>query len=376
MPVLVVATLIGLTLAARLVALLGPRPVTHIVAQPHLRDADTHAPANPNSPQTRKGQTSMPDDTIPTTTAPAASNRHPRLVIAGVTVSLLLITAAAAVATSTTTAPALPTTRQGAVVSASTPPPQPPTTGEQLLAAADRLTAAPGDQTSGRYEYRHTRTWMLTTTGRPAPRPMTTIVTARDARSWAAVDGSGIVTTVEPDPDYTLAGADPGYRSTDVEFRDQKATTTRHPAGELAGSLTGAIPTDPTVLARVLNALDPSRTGPEATMIDVQDLYSARYVPLPARVAVLRMLAATSGLTFHERVTDRLGRTGFAVSLDTDTRDAPALRHRLTFDPVTGQLLAYQQDLTAREPDLKVPAGRVYLYQLFIDQHRSNTVPN
>jgi hypothetical protein len=317
----------------------------------------------------------MPDDTVPTTAAPAASSRHSRLVIAGAAVSLLLITAAVVVATRAT-APALPAAHPGAVVSASTPPLQTPTTRERLLATADRLTAAPGDQTSGRYEYRHTRTWMLTTTGRPAPRPMTTIVTARDDRSWVAGDGSGTVIAVEPGPDYTLAGADPGYRSTDAEFRGQKATTTRHPAGELAGSLTGAVPTDPTVLARVLNAIDPSRTGPEATIIDVQDLYSARYVPLPARAAVLRMLAATRGLTFHERVTDRLGRTGFAVSLDTGTRDAPALHHRLTFDLVTGQLLAYQQDLTAREPDLQVPAGRVYLYHLFVDQHRSNTAPN
>ena len=320
----------------------------------------------------------MPDDTIPTTAAPVASNRHSRLVIAGAAAALLLLllTAAVVVATWTTTAPGLPATHQGTVVSASILPPQSPTTRERLLAAADRLTAAPGDHTAGRYEYRHTRTWMLTTTGWPAPRPMTAIVTARDARSWAAADGSGTVTAVEPDPDYTLAGADPGYRSTEAEFRDQKVTTTRRPAGELVGLLTGAIPTDPTVLARALNALDPSRTGPEATMIDAQDLYSARYVPLPARAAVLRMLAATRGLTFHERITDRLGRTGFAVSLDTDTRDAPALRHRLTFDPVTGQLLAYQQDLTAREPDLKVPAGQVYLYNLFIDQHRSNTIPN
>ncbi|RSM42199.1 hypothetical protein DMB66_54955 [Actinoplanes sp. ATCC 53533] len=316
----------------------------------------------------------MPD-TIPTPAALSASNRHRRLVIAGVTVSTLLITAGAVVATRTTTSPVLAPTHPGAAISASTPPPQPPTTRERILATADRLTAAPGDHTSGRYEYRRIRTWMLTTTGRPAPRPMTTIVMARDAHSWVAADGSGTVTAIEPSPDYTLAGADPNFRSTDTEFHGEKATTTRHPAGELAGSLTGPIPTDAAVLARVLDAVDPTRTGPEATIIDVQDLYGSRYVPLPARAAVLRMLAGIPGLAFHERVTDRLGRTGLAISLDTDTRDAPALRHRLTFDPETGQLLAYQQDLTAHEPDLKVPAGRIFYYRLFIDQHRSNTRP-
>lgn len=317
----------------------------------------------------------MPDDTISATANPAASKRHRRMAIIGGAVGVLLITAGAALAPWTTTSPALPSAHPGASVSASTTPP-PPTTRVRLLAAADRLTATPGDHTTGRYEYRHTRTWMLTTTGRPAPRPMTTIVTARDDRRWVAGDGSGTVTAIEPRPDYTLAGADPGYRSTDAEFRGETATTRRHPAGELAGSVTAAIPTDPAELARTLDALDPTRTGPEATIIDVQDLYSARYVPQPARAAVLRMLAATPGLTFHERVTDRLGRTGFAVSLDTDTRDAPALHHRLTFDPTTGQLLAYQQDLTAPEPDLHVPPGRVYLYHLFLEQHRSNTTAN
>lgn len=314
----------------------------------------------------------MPDDMPAATTTP--SQPRSRLTYAGIAVAVLLPIAGSVAIVETANFPSSDPARRGVTVAMppSTAPSTKPTTDERLLTIAERITAAPGDDTFGRYEYRHSRTWMLTSTGRPAPRPMTTAVFSRDDRRWVASDASGTVTAVEVGPDYTLAGADPDYRSTDTEFTRNRAVTTTHPARELGGSITGPIPTDPLVLARSLAAVDPTRTGPEATIIDVQDLFAARYVPPPARATVLRVLADVPGLEFHDQVTDRLGRTGIAVSLETDTSDAPALRHSLIIDPATGQLLAYEQRLTAREPDLKVPAGQIYLYHLFIDSSKTD----
>ena len=317
----------------------------------------------------------MPDDISPDTTTSSTFLRRP--LTAGIAAGILLMIAASVAAIRTTDISSAGPSRGAAlaVPPPTTSSPNPPTTGDRLLAIADRLVAAPGDSTSGKYEYRHTRTWMLTSTGQLAPRPMTTAVLSRDDRRWVARDASGTVTAVEAGPDYTLAGAGPGYRSTDTEFTRHRAVTTTHPARGLGGSITGPIPTDPVLLARVLAAVDPTRTGSEATIIDVQDLFSARYVSPPARAAILRVLAAVPGLVCHDQVTDRLGRTGIAVSLNTETRDAPALRHSLIFDPATGQLLAYEQRLTAREPDFRVPAGKIYLYHLFIDNRRTDNRP-
>lgn len=118
-------------------------------------------------------------------------------------------------------------------------------------------------------------------------------------------------------------------------------------------------------MARQLAAADPMPDGPQATLRAVDELYTSHYVNLPARRAVLRVLADLGGLTHRVGATDRLGRAGLAVSLV-----GRGVEYTLVFDPTDGRLLASEQRSIGAHEFLPVPHGLVRYYTLFIEQAR------
>jgi hypothetical protein len=240
------------------------------------------------------------------------------------------------------------------------------TAREALLRLADSITGVSADLARG-YAYHHQRRWILDTTGTPAPagvRENAPAVFAIDLQRWEASDGSGRGIDVRLGPDYTLAGASPTHRTDDTEFARGTVTRTDYRAGNLRSLITGPLAADPQELARQL-AFDPSPDGPQATLRSVDEIYTSFYVGLAVRKAALRVLADIGGLTYQNRVTDRLGRTGVAVSFT-----GGGVRYTLIFDRDTGLLLASQQQSLGAHDYLDVPHGLVRYYTLFIEQSR------
>lgn len=240
------------------------------------------------------------------------------------------------------------------------------TAREALLRLAESITGVPADLARG-YAYHHQRRWILDTTGTPVPagvRENTPAVFAIDIRRWEATDGSGRGIDVQLGPDYTLAGASPLHRTNDAAFAKGQATRTDYRAGNRRSSITGPLASDYRELVRQL-AVDPSSDGAPATLRAVDEIYTSFYVDLPVRKAALRVLADLDGLTYQDAVTDRLGRTGVAVSLV-----GGGVQYTLILDRTTGLLLASQQRSVGAHEYLDVPHGLVRYYTLFMEQSR------
>ncbi len=261
------------------------------------------------------------------------------------------------------------TPRRGAVAQelpvASPSPPPPASVRERLRRLAATITAVPADSATGD-AYHHQRRWILDTTGTPAPsRPNTPAVVAVDIRRWEAGDGSGLGIEIEVGPDFTLAGASPGHRSTDAEFANGRTTRHTYPPGHRRSPITGPLASDPAELARQLATFGPRPDSPPSTLRGVDELYTSHYVPLPVRRAVLELLADIGGLSYRDGAIDRLGRTGVAVSLTNHGID-----YTLILDPTTGHLLVSEQRSTGAHEYLDVPHGLVRYYTLFVEQGR------
>jgi hypothetical protein len=233
-----------------------------------------------------------------------------------------------------------------------------------LRTLAGQIVAVRSDAQSGPYTYHHYRRWILSSTGFPAPRPDTTVVVAIDVHRWDAGDHSAIQRMVQLPPNYTLTAANPDYRSTDAEFAHTTPALQRYRPQETGSPIIAPLARDPAALARQL-AYDPRPQGPQATLFAVEELYRAFEVPRAVRAAVLRVLAATHGLTYTRQATDRLGRRGIAVS-----HTAGNTRYTLIFDPAGAELLAAEQRLTGPDTHLDVPPGMVTYYTLLLEHGR------
>ncbi|MFJ8730532.1 CU044_5270 family protein [Streptomyces bauhiniae] len=87
------------------------------------------------------------------------------------------------------------------------------------------------------------------------------------------------------------------------------------------------------------------------------------------RAALLRVLAATPGVVHTGTVEDRAGRTGEAFSLTGRFGGLPNKR-TLVFDPTTGNLLAYEEQLQQDTGKLRVRPYSVIGYSTFLKAER------
>ena len=176
-----------------------------------------------------------------------------------------------------------------------------------------------------------------------------------EERRWRAADGSGRVTVIRP----------PGQRH-------------GPPAGSIAygpGGLAGVVPEPMTVEAPIratrLEAI--RRTGPQAVFRAVADVYAWHHPDSRARATLLRLLCNADGLdgpgavTGRGPVTDRAGRAGLAVSVDSDHG---ATRDTVIVDPGTGLLLAHETVRMRNPAGLAVATPTLVSYTLYLDRGR------
>jgi hypothetical protein len=111
-----------------------------------------------------------------------------------------------------------------------------------------------------------------------------------------------------------------------------------------------------------------SRSGgwaPGWAFADLVTLAGSRPIPGPALAVFLRRLAAIPGVVNDGTTTDRAGRTGTAVSLDSGYSGEP-ITYTLIFNPRTGALLEADQTLAASPHRLDALKGSVVAFTTFL----------
>jgi hypothetical protein len=221
------------------------------------------------------------------------------------------------------------------------------TPARSMLRALGQTAAAQSDPAAtGKYAAIRVQIWSADTT--PSP-PVSTQDGVIDERLWWAADGSG----------RRVQAAVPPANGT--------AQTLNYGPGELSVAI--AEPADQVeILAGQMHAYDQS-PGPRSLVTTAAELF--RWHPLGAaqRAALIQVLADTDGLIDRGEVTDRAGRHGRAVSVDT-TAAGSSIRDILVFDPATGRLLDYEQIL---QPGSKSPI--LLSYTLFLEATRVAALP-
>lgn len=96
------------------------------------------------------------------------------------------------------------------------------------------------------------------------------------------------------------------------------------------------------------------------------DLVAEQPLAPQVRAAVLRYLARTPGIAVGGVVSDRAGRRGVALHLDTTMSGLPE-RRTLIVDPDDGRILGNEATLTRDPGKLNVPIPTVVAYNVFRD---------
>lgn len=223
----------------------------------------------------------------------------------------------------------------------------------QLAALAKAAGRAPAAPAVGAYTYVHVQTW---TAGRSrGARPI-----SRDERLWWAADRSGRAeTTALPQPppvplpaastsDTTITTYEPGKVSVVVDAPSAQAP----------------------LLAFQLADRHPLKEGPRGVLRAVADLYRSHHLDPAQRAAALQVLADTDGIDYRGTVVDRSGRSGVAVSVDSD---GGATRDVAIFDPGAGRLLSYERVALVGAATSPSRAPALVAYVLYLNSGRTET---
>lgn len=212
---------------------------------------------------------------------------------------------------------------------------------KKLLTELADTAAAQTRAANGHVHYQDTEVWSLFTAVAEHHATSTTSITPARRQSWTTDDGTGEAVN-------TIAGVQSTVRLS--------GTPQMFDFPQLS--------TNPAVLADQLAAGHPNVNGAAELFQAVVDLWQQQ-VPAPAlQAAILRVLSNASGITDEGAVTDRAGRSGHAVSVDSDYSGLPT-RYTLVFSPTTGMLLDYEETLTTSAGALNVPIPSVARYVLW-----------
>jgi hypothetical protein len=173
------------------------------------------------------------------------------------------------------------------------------------------------------------------------------VLMPRTRQIWIAPNGSGWILQRWGAPIFF----GPRDRMAWSEADDpQPVDDTAYVAGQLDYVDLASVPSDPSGLVNYLRAKassQPDGGGPFGVLKAARSLLLETVPPAGLARAILRALEATQGLVVHPGV-DRVGRTGTAVSADSDER--PRVRWTLILDSATGALLEDTETLLDANP--------------------------
>ena len=228
------------------------------------------------------------------------------------------------------------------------------------LAASVEKQAEPAPPRSGPVSFVQVAQWSLDFSSGESG--TTAAILPQVISVWRAADGSGKRATVTLGPSDLDELPDAPTLLAVATRRTPTAET--YAAGQLAFSLTEPTPGN---LAQVLYGHQPLEDPAVSTARGIADLYRWAAVDRDVRVAALRLLARTDKVLLRGTVTDRLGREGIAVSVDSQDHGT---RDLLIFDQHTGWLLAYESIFLRKPEKLPVQVPAVFSYVLYLAQDR------
>ncbi|MET3808893.1 hypothetical protein ABIB25_005925 [Nakamurella sp. UYEF19] len=209
----------------------------------------------------------------------------------------------------------------------------------KLAAAAAMQPPEPG---SGPDTYTKIQSWDFTTNQDVNGNVISSAVVPTVRETWAAPDGSG--REIRSNPERT------GTTSQD------------NPAGTPA--LYQNLPADPAALKQVLGQAHPDRDTSE-WFVAVTDVWGVgRPVPAATQSGLLKLLAAEPDITVLGTTVDRAGRTGVAIS--TDTNAGFLLRRILVLDRSTGRLLSAEEVALTNSSQFPVTAPATIGYTMWL----------
>ncbi|MFI6280084.1 CU044_5270 family protein [Streptomyces sp. NPDC050988] len=200
-----------------------------------------------------------------------------------------------------------------------------------------------------------------------------------------SIDGTQVTSAVIPEHRETWEKADGSSQWTARTLRPQFQNEEQRKTWENAGSV-GKDPktwSDSSEPSKTSNAEPPSTPGgmkewlaaghaslsPDLAFEVIPERFRDHVFSPAQRAALLRVLKETEGIVYEGTVEDRAKRTGEAFSLTTDSSGLPNKR-TLVFDSSTGDLFAYEEELTTDAGKLNVKAPAVIDYTTFLTAER------
>lgn len=209
----------------------------------------------------------------------------------------------------------------------------------ELAAAAAKQPPEPG---SGPDTYTKIQSWDFTTNQDVNGNVISSAVVPTVRETWAAPDGSG----------------------REVRSNPQRAGTTSQDFPPGSPTLYKDLPTDPAALKKLLGQTHPDRDTNE-WFVAVTDVWGVgRPVPAATQTALLQLLAGEPDITVLGTTLDRAGRTGVAIS--TDTNAGFQLRNILVLDRSTGRLLSAEEVALTNSSEFPVTAPATIGYTMWL----------
>ncbi len=212
----------------------------------------------------------------------------------------------------------------------------------QLRAIADRVALIPDDKGTGDVATLTYEAWYI-------------VISGEEGAVSSSLEAQAVTKTVGTNGDGTSVTA-----RTDEDGGTETETTSLQ--GPLTWGFHG-LSADPDQIARQL-----SPGHEQQGAVGRIDAMVAAYLEMPidpgARAAMLRYLAGTESIASVGVVTDRAGREGVGFTVDSDSSGIPT-RYMVIIDPVSGELLDYEEMFLRGVSHLNLTAPAAASYILF-----------
>lgn len=241
----------------------------------------------------------------------------------------------------------------------------PPPASTRLRFLSSMISGNPDTLPDEPYTFVRTQIWDADLSRTPPP---STVTPAVEALWWNA-NRSGARIHVDLPPEPAGTAVIPDERSTRAVLA--AADPTVFPPGHLAPLLPDP-PTSPALLAGQLDYHNGSKT-PQGLIRAIVEMCQWQALNPNQRAALLQVLSDVQGLVDLGDVTDRAGRPGFAVALDSTDADN---RHRdvLIFDAHDGRLLDYERILLSLPARPDIPTPSLESYVVFLTATRVDAI--
>lgn len=231
----------------------------------------------------------------------------------------------------------------------------------QRLAGQVRASSTAQISADGRYLYVKTQSWSLST--RVDGRQVRSAVVPELREVWRAADGTGRLRITAAPPEFPSKESERAWKAAGRPVvRGEDAV---YGPGRLLLSYPFLVAEDAQGLRTQLAVGHPADNGPAEILVAVADLYREQTPNAQSRASVLEVVASVPGLQLLGRTSDRVGRSGVAVAVDSVMTGLPT-RFTLVFDERDGRLLDEEQVLTTRAGRLDVPIPSVISYTAFL----------